>query len=104
MFTDRDLELWQKSLSGKGTTFEISRKDLEGLLERMKAAEAMNDYAAHETGCILTYWEAGEPTPDGGYKTKYAGKWYESKPINKEPKCNCGLRELDETWTKNAGK
>lgn len=39
MFTDRDLELWQKSLSGKGTTFEIQRSDLEGILERLVAAE-----------------------------------------------------------------
>lgn len=45
MFTDRDLELWQKSLSGKGTTFEIERKDLEGLLERLQAAEKAVSFA-----------------------------------------------------------
>lgn len=31
--------------------------------------------------------------PDGGYRTKFAGKWYQSLPVNEEPKCDCGLDE-----------
>lgn len=59
--------------------------------ERME--KALNEYGDHRRVCILTFWEAGEPTPDGGYRTKYKGRWYQSKPVNEEPKCNCGFDE-----------
>lgn len=52
------------------------------------------EYVRHRSGCILSHWEAGEPTPDGGYRNKYAGKWYQSKPADETPKCNCGLQEI----------
>ena len=45
MFTDRDLKDWRLSLSGKGTTFAIDRNDLEGLLDRLEAAEALIESA-----------------------------------------------------------
>lgn len=104
MFTDRDLADWQTSLSGKGISFEISRKNLKGLFDRLKSAETILDYATHESDCILSFWEAGEPTKDGGYRTKFKGKWYQSRPINKEPKCDCGLDQALEAYCKTAGK
>lgn len=55
--------------------------------------ERLREYVAHTNDCILSFLEAGEPTKDGGYRTKYKGVWYQSKPINEEPKCDCGLEE-----------
>lgn len=57
-------------------------------------AGKMAEYANHENLCILSFWEAGEPTEGGGYRTKYKGKWYQSKPINEEPKCDCGYGKV----------
>ena len=48
-------------------------------------------YCEHTSDCIRSQFEAGTPTDDGGYKVKYAGKWYEAKPVDKTPKCDCGL-------------
>lgn len=45
VFTDRDLAAWQKSLSGKGISFEIKRKELVGLLKRLEASERVCDAA-----------------------------------------------------------
>jgi hypothetical protein len=67
---------------------------LEGLADARKEAEGLVDYVVHDSKCILSFWEAGEPTKNGGYRSRYKGKWYESKPKNKEPKCNCGLEEV----------
>ena len=50
-------------------------------------------YTTHDGDCILSQLEAGEPTKNG-YRQKYAGKWYQSRPIDKRPKCNCGLDDL----------
>ena len=47
-------------------------------------------YLEHDSQCILSQGEAGRPTKDGGYETKYAGKWYKS---GTEPKCDCGLEQ-----------
>jgi len=57
-------------------------------------ADALLDYVTHTDRCILSFWEAGEPTQDGGYRMKFAGKWYQSRPIDETPKCNCGLDEI----------
>lgn len=57
------------------------------------AMEIIDEYAVHSSKCVLSYWEAGEPTPDGGYRSKYAGTWYQTKPIDNTPACNCGLTE-----------
>jgi hypothetical protein len=57
-------------------------------------AERLLEYATHESTCVLTTWCAGEPTPDGGYRSKYGDKWYQTKPIDETPKCECGLDAL----------
>lgn len=80
MFTDRDLELLEKSLSGKAISFEISRRDLKGLLARLKSAEAIFDYASHASDCILSFWTAGKQ------------------------KCNCFLNVAWNRWVKITGK
>jgi len=106
-FTDDDLKLLKKLIEAPEITGEIISLDfwiLNNLLTRLEAAEHLAYYANHETDCIRTFCEAGEPTEDGGYRTKFAGKWYQSRPINQEPKCNCGVDELDKAWRKAAGK
>lgn len=57
-------------------------------------AKKVAEYAEHTKECIRSFWEAGEPTQDGGYRTKFKGQWYQSKPVNEEPKCDCGLDEV----------
>lgn len=88
------LEEWNNAYCWK----ELDR--LRALNERYK--KIVEEYATHEPHCILNRWEAGEPTPDGGYRSKYAGKWYQSKPVDETPKCNCGLDSaLTETEEKS---
>lgn len=55
---------------------------------------ALRDFAAHDSKCIRSLWSAGQPTENGGYEMCYAGKWYESKPVDRTPKCDCGLDAL----------
>ena len=72
---------------------EMDAKDARRRLEdavaaRARLQQALDDYGQHRSSCILTRWEAGEPTPDGGYRTKYAGVWYDVKT---PPACQCGF-------------
>lgn len=48
------------------------------------------EYTRHDSDCHAARFEAGEPTPDGGYRMKYAGKWYVVS-AGEKPKCTCGL-------------
>jgi hypothetical protein len=45
----------------------------------------------HETHCIRQRFEAGEPTEGGGYRMKFDGVWYEARPVDRTPKCDCGI-------------
>jgi hypothetical protein len=94
----------ERTMSLPKTKTETAVFDIKALLARLEAAEQVHEYAAHDNGCILTFWEAGRPTPGGGYETKIAGKWYQFRPVNEEPKCDCGLDEALEAWRKAAGK
>lgn len=72
-----------------------------GERDRWKAiAGKIADYVAHEQFCIRTLWEAGEPTDDGGYRIMYAGKWYQSRPVDETPKCQCGADEALAAYAK----
>jgi hypothetical protein len=73
---------------------EVCTKMWREDLDKIDRLERVLDYTQHDDMCILSYWEAGEPTPDGGYRTKYKGKWYQSNPVDETPRCNCGLGEL----------
>ena len=57
--------------------------------------EALAQYGQHESSCILSRWEAGRPIPTKaeGYEMKYGGAWYEVRPTNHTPECECGLNE-----------
>ena len=52
---------------------------------------ALADYGQHDSECVLSRFEQGRPTSDGGYECCYAGKWYETKPVDRTPACECGL-------------
>ena len=69
---------------------EISR--LKFILEECE--EALEKFGIHGRDCILSFQEAGEPTKNGGYRVKYKGKWYQSRPADERPKCECGLDEI----------
>ena len=77
----------------------VVKKSLTNLLAHQKAlsrAEVISqleEYLTHNDDCILAMWSAGRPTEDGGYESKYGGKWYQSRPIDKTPKCTCGLSD-----------
>jgi len=77
-------------------------KDLEKELSREKErSRALVEFAEHSRNCIRTFQEAGRPTADGGYETMFKGVWYQSKPVNKEPECNCGLKEALRAFEEN---
>ena len=79
-----------------GQIQQMNRKIYQGILEdareeeRKRVLDVLNGYVQHDGDCILSQYEEGEPTKDGGYRTKFVGKWYKEKP-----KCNCGL---DDIW------
>jgi hypothetical protein len=99
MFTDEDLKLLKERCKQNGTAFEVDDYLLEALIARLEAAENCFDSLGHEYDCILCQGEAVEPTPDGGYRMRYAGRWYHTKPI-----CDCGLDKKLGDWRKAAGK
>lgn len=53
------------------------------------------EYVEHDRTCILTRFECGEPTADGGYQVKYAGRWYANQD---DVPCACGLRDVLTRW------
>jgi len=53
--------------------------------------EALEECGEHGRDCTLSRWEAGRPTASGGYEACYAGKWYETRPVDRTPPCECGL-------------
>ena len=53
--------------------------------------EFAEKHASHDRDCILSWFEAGEPAPDGVYRQKFKGKWYQARPVDETPKCDCGL-------------
>lgn len=70
---------------------DVTRLDHEVHVWKAKA-EGLAEYVEHTNKCIRSFWSGGRPTKDG-YETCFDGKWYESRPVNKEPACNCGLDE-----------
>ncbi len=80
---------WDKN----GRSLETFIRNILSLAQQRteKKCDDLKDYCVHQTGCPLAYWEAGRPTNDGGYETKWSGKWYKEP---KRPKCTCGLSDL----------
>lgn len=78
------------------------------LSKQREEIKELSQYCEHTNLCIRYRYEAGRPTDNGGYEIKFNGKWYESSPIDKTPKCNCGLEEtlkiLDTAKSESEGK
>ena len=94
--------IWEKPIAESlAQAREEGRKEV---LESKKL-ESLLEYLRHDELCIRNRFEAGEPTPNGGYRSQYAGKWYQVSPIDKTPKCNCGFVEaFDALKSREAGK
>jgi hypothetical protein len=75
VFTDRDLALWKKSLSGKGTSFEIERKNLAGLLKRLEASEKVCE-AANSVALALDGHANEEQTLPAVYRDELQAPLY----------------------------
>lgn len=90
---DLHIAIAKKTLELFKEVGEQKSKELEG--KYIELAE----YTQHDRECILSNWEAGRPTKDG-YEAKYRGKWYQTRPVDKTPKCECGLNNLLAILTK----
>ena len=67
-----------------------AREREKKLREALRAAEeALDTNGRHADSCILAYCECGEPTKDGGYRQRFRGKWYQIRPKNELPECEC---------------
>lgn len=70
-------------------------KAINALLSTLSVyMEELEQYVHHDIQCIRDQWSAGRPTKDGGYEQKFAGKWYQARPVDKTPKCDCGLDDI----------
>lgn len=72
--------------------FETEGRCFEWEQRNKRIREALDEYGNHTDACAIGYFQAGEPTPDGGYRQMISGKWYQTKPIDETPKCDCGLK------------
>ena len=89
---DRD----RLAINGMEAVTEMKRwRDLAG-----KLAEGLNNFEQHDLTCILSQWSQGRPTENGGYETMYAGKWYQNRPVDETPKCQCGLDQALSLYSK----
>jgi hypothetical protein len=83
--------------TGEGATHfacDCQLKRMADLERRLAlATEALEEWGCHAQVCVLALWEAGEPTEGGGYRSKFAGKWYQTRPVDETPKCDCGFEE-----------
>ena len=53
--------------------------------------EEIIEYTKHDFDCILALCSQGRPTADGGYENMYRGEWFQVRPVDKTPQCECGL-------------
>lgn len=65
-----------------------SKRITELEAKNMRLRDALEEYAVHDSQCILSQGHAGRPTDDGDYETKFGDKWYRR---DKWPECTCGL-------------
>ena len=95
------MELYQEVIHGllDGACIKQDKDEIvEAIATALRQAEArgraamkdrLEEYTEHD--CILGRCEVGEPTPDGGYRRKYDGQWYQVRPVDETPACTCGL-------------
>lgn len=67
---------------------------------RKSVVEEILPYIEHQKSCVRLTFHAGRLTVDG-YEQQFGNKWYEATPIDRTPKCDCGLDKLLTTLTTN---
>lgn len=81
-----------------GKMIDQRDQDKQAIRERdasiKELVEWLVDNGEHTRECIWSRCDAGRPTESGGYENKFAGKWYQSKPVDKLPQCTCKLHKL----------
>ena len=80
-------------LSGALVLWWQYQRDLAYALRVIEAGTRLGAFVHHDCDCIRTFWEAGEPTPGGGYREKFQGVWYASRPVDQTPPCGCGASD-----------
>jgi hypothetical protein len=69
-----------------------SRADVEALLKMVDVlAYSLEEFGEHKHDCIRSFISAGRPTESGGYELCVNGEWFEKRPVDKTPKCECGF-------------
>lgn len=56
-----------------------------------RLAGALGEFGKHDDDCLLSRWQQGRTTADGGYEMMFGDKWYQVRPIDNTPECECGL-------------
>lgn len=83
----RDYFELKQSLSSLSQERDEMREKAEAL------RDALEEFGTHGETCIRNYWKQGRPTEGGGYEALYGSVWYEQRPTNRTPKCNCGFED-----------
>ena len=69
----------------------ISQERTQAVREYRDRVNGLMDYVEHTQRCIRSDLHEGRPTKKGGYEQRFGDKWYQSRPVDETPKCDCGL-------------
>jgi len=95
--------LWKMGIAFEASAEREAQRMLADHLQeaftaiQQETVTALDDYLEHGRECILSHWQAGKPSPGGGYRVKYENQWYDA---NKLPPCACGLDAIRATLEK----
>lgn len=82
-----------RMIGEQATEFAGIKERLETRCTRLR--EALAAYGRHDESCILSQYQAGRPTDDGGYEMLYGfgqrKQWYRVEPTGDLPPCECGF-------------
>jgi len=93
-------QLERRFIEEQGRTYALS-DDLHDVQMRLIdsrtreriAVKALKEYGLHTGFCILNKYKDIRKNDKGEYECRYAGNWYQVRPIDETPKCDCGLAE-----------
>lgn len=81
----------KENAAAKDDEKQLRKLLLNSESETKRLRAALEDYGSCGPDCACCPCEAGEPTKEGGYRTKIRGKWYATRLIDERPKCDCGF-------------
>lgn len=80
------------------------REELSALKEKAAILyEVLCERGEHDSDCIRGFYRGGRPTGSGGYEVQYGEKWYQLRPVDQTPNCNCGLEGAIAAYAKAEG-